>query len=190
GFGGADSVEIRLPRLREILTRLLSVQTIGLLDKRSLLKVLTLGNANLIERLRNEAIAMVAALQGGDGRAGLIGGIRNDIHNRPSPQQLALVKAYRAWLALGCSDPAARQKIVDLGYEVDQSDVIGDAVARQRVIGACDRLINTLEEVYGEGNARTLRTEHTAWRRALVDREAEKAAVAAALECAGKERPT
>ncbi|MBF0216729.1 MAG: hypothetical protein HQL30_07040 [Candidatus Omnitrophica bacterium] len=174
GFGRGADIETRLPRIRRVMTELLQIEGISLLNKRNLLKVLSVGDDDLIEKLRQDAINMVVALGGRDGRNGLVGNIRNDIHNRPSPQHLYVVRLLRDWLVSNCSDENVAQSIRKCGYTVEASDAIPDAARRQRVINACNTALATLETVYGEGNLEGIGTLFNNWRGSFEGYGAEK----------------
>jgi len=174
GFRAAANVENRLPEIRQALIQLLN-KPISILTKRRLVKALALGNPDQIDRLRNLAINLAVAVTGSDTRGGLVGEIRDRIHNRPSPQDLAVVRAYRIFIERGDSSRLNR-----LGYEANASDRISERL-RQSVLAACDNLIASLEDVYGEGSVNTINEHFQRWQNAIAGQEELKAKISAVL---------
>jgi len=171
-FTNGDQIEARLPELRERLIQLLSIRDVSMLSKRNILKVLSLGGQDIINRLRREAIAVVEALRGGDTRWGLIGNIRNDIHNRPSPQHLDVMRAYREWVRGECRHNDTHwAELARLGYRPDAADVIQSPGIRERILAACDTLIDTLDTVYGDASQGDLTDIFNNWSNRLEGNE-------------------
>ncbi|MBF0216843.1 MAG: hypothetical protein HQL30_07625 [Candidatus Omnitrophica bacterium] len=181
GFGTWADVEDRLPRIRNAVVNLLPVRDISFLTKRQLMKVMPLGDEDFLNTMREQARQMVIARSGSDRRDGLIGNLRNDIHNRPSPLQLETMKVLMDWLRAECSDPALESRLSRMGYPVDDSDRITDPERRERVLAACEPLLISLEEVYGEGNENKLDEMFTEWSRSLENMAEEKEFIQGAI---------
>ncbi len=146
GFRSRDSVENRLPRIRRSLVQALKVVP-SVTDKKRLTKVLSLGTSGDVDALRKQAIVMVQATTGGrDSREGIVGRIRDRIHNQQSPQDLHVVKAYRDFVANG-----NEQGLRFYEYEPTETDIV-NKTRKNDVLKAIDQLIVTLEFIYGDQN--------------------------------------
>ncbi|MFH1441634.1 MAG: sister chromatid cohesion protein PDS5, partial [Candidatus Omnitrophota bacterium] len=164
GFRAVTDVENRLPEIRQCLSLLMN-KPVSLLTKRRLIKAIALGSPDQIERLRNQAIDLAVVVTGRDTRMGLVGRIRDRIHNQPSPQDLAVVKAYRIFI-----DREDASGLRKTGYNIDISDKISDS-RRQRVLLACDNLITSLEDIYGEGSINSIEEYFRLWKNAIPGQE-------------------
>ncbi|MFH0738996.1 MAG: PEP/pyruvate-binding domain-containing protein, partial [Candidatus Omnitrophota bacterium] len=174
GFRATANVETRLPEIRDALIQLLG-KPIPILAQRRLVKALALGTPDQIDRLRNQAINLAVAVTGSDIRGGLVGEIRDRIHNRPSPQDLFVARAYRIFIERG--DASGLNK---LGYTVSGQDAI-PARLRQGVLEVCDNLIATLEDIYGEGSTNSLQEYFQRWQNAVIGQEELKGKISALL---------
>lgn len=159
GFGGALNVET-LPNDFNFSLRILLSDIRGSSlypEIRRLIKLLPLSE-NQINNLRRRAMDLAEAVYGDpDIRGGFVGGLRDRIHNRPSPQHLNVAKAYRQYLRGDQSDrKSATAALAKLGYSIDAqesgsyTDLRRDRTELARVVEALDRLIDSLEEVYGQ----------------------------------------
>ena len=174
GFRAQANVETRLPEIRQALIRLLS-KPLSVLTKRRLIKALALGNPDQIDRLRNQAINLAVAVTGSDTRSGLVGEIRDRIHNRPSPQDLVVVRAYRLFV-----ERSDASRLNRLGYEVGTSDRISESL-RQNVLAVCDNLIASLEDIYGEGSINSIQEYFQRWQNAVAGQEELKEKISALI---------
>ncbi|MFC1624391.1 PEP/pyruvate-binding domain-containing protein [Candidatus Omnitrophota bacterium] len=178
GFRESADVERRVPEIRRALIQLLS-KPLPILIKRRLVKALALGSPDQIDRLRNQAIELAVAVTGADIREGcLVGDIRTRIHNQPSPQDLTVVRAYRTFVESGDASQLNR-----MGYDVSDSDSISTE-RRGEVLDACDTLIITLENVYGEGSISSIEEYFQRWQNAVTGHDKLEVKIATLLSSA------
>ena len=155
GFRQAANIEGRFPELKNNLTRLLEIQDIPLYVKRRLLQSFPLGDREDIELLRERAIRLVNAVTGlGDSREGLVGNIRNRIHNNPSSQDLPVVEAYK--LFVETSGRRGADQLEKFGLNVSTGDRVA-ASRKEQALQACDVLLTSLKQVYGGGSLENIR---------------------------------
>ncbi|MFH0753353.1 MAG: sister chromatid cohesion protein PDS5 [Candidatus Omnitrophota bacterium] len=155
GFRQAANIEGRFPELKDNLMRLLENGNIPLYVKRRLLQSFPLGDREDIELLRERAIRLVNAATGlGDSRTGLVGRIRDRIHNNPSSQDLPVVEAYRIFIETNGRDGEAR--LDRLGYSVSSADRVSNQ-RKEQTLRACDDLLASLKQVYGGGGLENIR---------------------------------
>ncbi|MDD5099227.1 MAG: PEP/pyruvate-binding domain-containing protein, partial [Candidatus Colwellbacteria bacterium] len=158
GFREAANVEIRFPEVRA--SAMAALEKIpDVLTQRRFVKALGLGGTDMINRLRNQAVVLAQAATGlNDTRQGVVGRIRDRIHNRPSPKDILTVKAYLAFVETG--DAAQLGKF---DYHPLASDIV-PASRKQAAIDAARNLLTTLEDVYGEGSVRTIKEYFGYWK--------------------------
>jgi len=171
-FRQFNQIEARLAEIRAQLFSILNNPNLDILTKRRLIRSMPLGNMNQLNVLRQQAIDVVRAATGlFDSRDGLIGNIRNNIHNNPSPQDLAVMIAYKNWVeSNGVRDVDTLRR---LGYMVRPFDRV-DPSRKAGTISACNILIETLTQVYGGQDAgsgtTSLRGPFDEWSRVIVNR--------------------
>jgi len=175
GFRAVHLIRTRFSEIRQALVRILE-RPLPVLAKRRLVKVLALGSPDQIDHLRNQADNLIVAVTGRDLIIGLVGMIKNKIHTQPSPQDLAVIRAYRLFAEKQDTSQLAR-----LGYKVDASDKIPEN-RRQDVLSVCDNLIATLEDIYGEGSINSIQEYFQRWQGAVPGQEELKARISALLK--------
>ena len=170
-FRGAAQVEQRLPALRGGLENLLGNAAIwdnsSLLDLRRFLKSINLGTRDRIEEMRQLAIDLITAATGRRGQevrgGSLVGVVRQHIHNTPSPANLELVRAVLNFFESDGGDDRSRTTITRLtGYVTNDADVARFA-RRDDAVRVARRLLESVNDVYGDGNVRSLRGVLREW---------------------------
>jgi phosphohistidine swiveling domain-containing protein len=158
-FVNRSDVENNLPFIRRKVGTILGRINDRLARKR-MVKAIGLGNRDQINTLREQAVILLEEATGTrNSWDGLEGGIRNNIHNFPSPENLFLVRAYRNWVMNG-----DRVGIGQYGFNV-YGPCTYSQQRKTRVLQAANNLIATLEDVYGEGSITNLNDYFVDWRR-------------------------
>ncbi len=149
--------------------------------RRQLIKASGVSTADSIEVLRTRAIRFAAIADNDtsfDSSRGVAGRIRSDIHLRPSPQDLRVVRAYRAFLDGNASELTA------LGYAVSESDRVPPE-RKARVAAAAEDLLDALENIFGEDSGKGVRAYLTLAKRMFRDNPELAGKVQAVLDSSG-----
>ena len=170
-FSQREDVELIMPRIRNSLEGIFGNKTLwsyaDILLMKRFLKSINFGTTDRVDEMRQEAINLITVATGNRGdeiRGGsLVGVLRNEVHNFPSPMLLPIMQAYLDFVQNGRNAQESIRFLENtLRYDVTEQDYVSD-IRRPEVMRTAQRLFDSINDIYGEGNFRTLRDNFREW---------------------------